>query len=104
MKNFEVKYNELACYKELAYIDIAGTRYTKDQLSFESNELLSIMAYYDYEDTIEYFDNISQLLGYDTVLQGILDLNKLGAGIASASVYRKLVMNSFKKKHKGLMR
>ena len=104
MKNFEAKYKDMGNYKKLESFKIDSNLYTPDQLSFESVELLTAMAYYDYEMSIEYFDSLSQILGYETVIQAILDLQSLGAIIATAKIYRQLVIKSSKNKYKGMMR
>ena len=104
MKNFEANYKDMGNYKKLESFKIYSNIYTPDQLSFESVELLTTMAYYDYEMSIEYFDNLSQILGYETVIQAILDLQSLGAIIATAEIYRQLVIKSCKNKYKGMMR
>lgn len=103
-KNFEVKYNKKESYNELEYIKINDKLYYEVSLSADAVALLTSMSYYRYECTLAYFDNLAQLLTYDVVLQGILDLSELGARIANSEIYRGLVMNSFKNKYKGMMR
>jgi hypothetical protein len=104
MKNFKINYNYTGFNNELVSIRIGGNLYTLDDLSFEAKELLTAMTYEDYQLSIEYFDSIAQMIGYDNTLQGIQDLMALGANIATASIYRELVMNSYKNKYKGLWR
>jgi hypothetical protein len=104
MRNFKINYNYTGFNNELVSIRIDGNLYTLDDLSFEAKELLTAMTYEDYQLSIEYFDSIAQMIGYDNTLQGIQDLMALGANIATASIYRELVMNSYKNKYKGLWR
>ena len=104
MRNFKINYNYTGFNNELVSIRIDGNLYTLDDLSFEAKELLTAMTYEDYQLSIEYFDSIAHMIGYDNTLQGIQDLMALGANIATASIYRELVMNSYKNKYKGLWR
>lgn len=104
MKNFEVKYVKHSTHYEFDFIQINNKKYYKEDLSTESVDMLTLMAYTDYKATTEYFEGLVRILGYDLILDGILELSKLGANIAPAKVYRELVINSFKEKHKGLMR
>lgn len=104
-KNFEVKYlNNTGCFNELEYIEIDGKLYYEISLSSDAVALLTAMSYYRYECTLAYFDNLAQILTYEVVLQGLLELSELGARISTAEIYRGLVMNSYKNKYKGMMR
>jgi len=103
-KSFEIKYEYTGYNNELKGLVVRGQLYTLDQLSFETKELLTAMTYEDYQLTEEYFIGIAQMIGFETTLQGIKDLAELGVTIASASIYRKLVIESSKAKYKGLWR
>ena len=103
-KNFKINYEYTGYNNELKSIVINGTEYGLDQLSNESKELLTAMTYEDYQCNIKYFEGIAQMIGYETTLQGILDLNELGAQVATSGIYRTLVMNSYKNKYKGMWR
>ena len=104
MKKFEIKYEYTGYNNELKGLEVEGKLYTIEDLTFETKELLTAMTYEDYNDSFEYFDNIAQMIGYETTLQAILDLAELGVNIATAGIYRKLVMNSYKNKYKGMWR
>ena len=104
MKKFEINYDYTGYNNELKSITIDGIEYGLPLLSSEAKELLTAMTYEDYQCTVEYFDNIAQMIGYDKTLKGILDLNEMGAQVATAAIYRMLVMNSFKNKYKGMWR
>ena len=104
MKNLKLSVVKMEGYNVVDYIKIDNVIYKSNMLSDETLALVTAMTYDEYECTIEYFDSISQMLGYDTVLEGIQELMYKGAKIATAEIYRKLVMDSFKMKHKGLMR
>ena len=104
MRNFKIIYNPTEFGNELASVRIDGMLYRSDDLSFEAKELLTVMTYEDYQLSIEYFDNIAQMIGYDNTLKGIQDLTALGANISTDSINRKLIMNSYKDKYKGLWR
>lgn len=104
MKNFEIKYEYNGYNNELKGIMIDNKMYRNNELSFEARELLTVMSYSDYKCSKKYFDDIAKMIGYDTTLQAILDLQELGAHIVTAEIYRQLVMNSFKNKYKGMMR
>jgi hypothetical protein len=62
------------------------------------------MTYEDYQCSLEYFESIAQMIGYDTTLKAIRDLNEMGVQIASGNIYRMLVINSAKNKYKGMWR
>ena len=104
MKNFSIVIEKMDNYNVVNYLTIDNVIYKSNVLTNSELELLTIMSYEDYECTIEYFNNIAQIIGYDNTLEAILSLMDKGANIATAEIYRKLVMNSFKLKHKGLMR
>lgn len=104
MKQFKINYEYTGFNNELQGIEVEGKVYTLEQLSESTKELLTAMTYEDYQNNIEYFEGIAQMIGYETTLQGILDLNEIGVQIASAAIYRKLVMNSYKNKYKGMWR
>ena len=104
MKKFEINYDYTGYNNELKSITIDGIEYGLPLLSSEAKELLTAMTYEDYQCTVEYFDNIAQMIGYETTLQGILDLNEMGVQVATAGIYRMLVMNSYKNKYKGMWR
>ena len=104
MKKFEIKYDYTGYENELKGIQVEDKFYGLDQLSFEAKELLSVMTYEDYECTTEYFMGIAQMIGFETTLQGILDLAELEVSIANAKIYRRLVIESSKVKYKGLWR
>jgi hypothetical protein len=103
-KSFEIKYEYTGYNNELKGLEVEGKLYTLEDLTFETKELLTVMTYADYQLTEEYFMGIAQMIGYETTLQAILDLAELGVTIASASIYRKLVIESSKAKYKGLWR
>ena len=103
-KSFEIKYEYTGYNNELKGLEVEGKLYTLEDLTFETKELLTVMTYADYQLTEEYFIGIAQMIGYETTLQAILDLAELGVTIASASIYRKLVIESSKAKYKGLWR
>ena len=104
MKKFEINYDYTGYNNELKSITIDGVEYGLPLLSSEAKELLTAMTYEDYRCTVEYFEGIAQMIGYETTLQGILDLNEMGAQVATAGIYRTLVMNSYKNKYKGMWR
>lgn len=104
MKNYKINYEYTGYNNELKSITIDGIEYGLDKLTFEAKELLTVMTYEDYECSIEYFEGIAQMIGYEITLQGIKDLNEMGAQVATGAIYRMLVMNSFKNKYKGMWR
>ena len=104
MKNFSISIVKMDGYNVVDYIKINNVIYKSNLLSDATLALVTAMTYEDYECTIEYFDSISQMIGYETVLEGIQELMSKKANIATTEIYRQLVMNSFKEKHKGLMR
>ena len=103
-KSFEIKYEYTGYNTELKGLEVEGKLYTLEDLTFETKELLTVMTYADYQLTEEYFMGIAQMIGFETTIQGIIDLAELGVTIASASIYRKLVIESSKAKYKGLWR
>ena len=104
MKNFSIAIEKMDNYNVVNFITINNVIYKSNLLSNAELELLTIMTYEDYECTTEYFNNIAQIIGYDNTLEAIQSLMEKGARIATTEIYRQLVMNSFKNKHKGLMR
>lgn len=103
-KNFEIKYEYTGYNNELTGLEVRGKLYTLEELSQPVKDLLTAMTYEDYQVSTEYFESISQMIGYETTLQAIIDLAELGVTIANAEIYRDLVMNSFKNKYKGMWR
>ena len=103
--NFKINFDNNNFGHELRSLTINDRQYELNELSHEAKELLTIMSYgQQNKNDVEYYDKIANILGYDTTLQGILDLMELGANVATSETYRQLVMNSFKNKYKGLMR
>ena len=103
-KNYQINYEYTGYNNELKSITIGNIEYGLPLLSFEVKELLTAMTYEDYNCSLEYFENIAQMIGYDVTLKAIRDLNELGAQVATSSIYRSLVMNSYKNKYKGMWR
>lgn len=103
-KNYQINYEYTGYSNELKSITIGNIEYGLPLLSFEVKELLTVMTYEDYQDTIEYFTGIAQMIGYDVTTQAIKDLEELGVQIASKSIYRKLVIDGAKAKYKGMWR
>lgn len=104
MKQFKINYEYTGFNNELESLEVCGKLYTLDQLTECTKDLLTAMTYDDYQDTIEYFTGIAQMIGYDVTTQAIKDLEKLGVQIASKSIYRKLVIDGAKAKYKGMWR
>ena len=50
------------------------------------------------------FENLATMLGYETVLEGVKDLEEQGVKIMPDHYYRRLVIDKNKNKYKGLMR
>ena len=104
MKQFKINYEYTGFNNELESLEVWDKLYTLDQLTECTKDLLTAMTYDDYQDTIEYFTGIAQMIGYDVTTQAIKDLEELGVQIASKSIYRRLVMDGAKAKYKGMWR
>ena len=104
MKQFKINYEYTGYANEFKSLIVDGKEFIGAELSDESIDLLTAMSYEDYSEKFEYIDSIAKMIGYETTLQAILDLAELGVNITSASNYRRLVINSYKNKYKGLWR
>lgn len=104
MKNFELKVRRNEEHNELIYIRINRDIYTKPMLSFAEVSLLETLSYDDFKCNYKYFDSLSTILGYNIIVTALKSLKEKGANIISDEDYRKLVMESYKNKYKGLMR
>lgn len=106
LKRFEIgmKYNET--HNELIYVNVNDKTYTPETLSEDVVALLTALSYVDESDkcNIETYENLSLILGYETVINGLNKLHELGKDYIPYYQLRKLIMDMYKNKHKGLMR
>lgn len=93
-------YNKLICLKSNN-----KTINVKD-MSESTKELLTALTYVNDRDRMQFktFENLSTTLGYETVLEGVKELEKQGVKIIPDHYYRRLVIDKNKNKYKGLMR
>lgn len=105
MKDFAIGYKKYDCYNEIKYLMIDGKHYLPEDMSNELLDLLTAISYDEsHEDSLEFYDNIAQMIGYDSVIKGIQELKELGHQVLPDFQIRKLIMNKNKNKYKGLMR
>jgi len=102
--NLKIAVVDMDVYKVVDYIVIGNVIYKSNQLSNSELSLTTAMIYEPFKCSVEYYDAIAHMIGYDHVLAAIQSLMDKGANIATDEIYRQLVMNNFKIKHKGLMR
>lgn len=93
-------YNKLICLKSNN-----KTINVKD-MSESTKELLTALTYVNDRDRMQFktFENLSTTLGYETILEGVKELEKQGVKIIPDHYYRRLVIDKNKNKYKGLMR
>lgn len=107
MKRFEigVKFNEN--YNELIYVNINDKTYTKEMLNEDVVTLLTALSYVDKGDyhKLETYDNLAQyILNYETVAIALNKIHELGYDLIPYRHLRKMIMDMYKSKYKGLMR
>lgn len=76
MSNLFIKYKEMDCYNKVKYIKVDNIIYHIDSLSSEAQDVILALSYIDYYDP-ESVNNISQMLGQETLLQGMKELENI---------------------------
>lgn len=106
LKRFEIGMKNNGNYNELIYVNVDEKTYTPETLSEDVVTLLTALSYVDECDkcNIETYENLSLMLGYETVINGLNKLHELGKDYIPYYKLRKLIMDMYKNKHKGLMR
>ena len=103
LKRFEIGMKNNGNYNELIYVNVDENTYTPETLSEDVVTLLTALSYVD-KCNIETYENLSLMLGYETVINGLNKLHELGKDYIPYYQLRKLIMDMYKNKHKGLMR
>jgi hypothetical protein len=107
VKRFELGFKYNKCFNELVYMTIGDTTYTKETLSDDTIRLLTALSYVDENEMYltETYENLATcILGFDTVINGLEEIHKLGFDLIPQHKFRKLVIDMYKIKYKGLMR
>lgn len=107
MRRFEIGVKNHEEYNELIYLNINDTTYTTENLSEEIIALATALSYVDEKDyyNIETYDNLAQyILGYETVTLALNKIHELGHDLIPQYQLRKMIMNMYKSKYKGMMR
>lgn len=105
--NVEVGYKYMETHNELIYLNIDGVTYTPSKLSHDVIALLTAISYVDEleQHCFETYQNLSiAVLGYDTVIEALKELQELGFELLTQKEIRQLVINKNKNKYNGLMR
>ena len=104
--NYTLGYKMCEGYNELICLKCNDKTIKVEDMTESTKELLTALTYINDRDRAQFktFENISTMLGYDTILEGIKDLEKQGVKIIPDHYYRRLVIEKNKNKYKGLMR
>ncbi len=106
MKNFEMEFKYTETYNELVYVKIDGKTYLKEDLHEDIVAVLTALSYIDEKEhyMTETFESMTAMIGYDTVVIGLNKLHELGHDFIPHRHLRKMIMDMYKNKYKGMMR
>ena len=107
MRRFEIGVKNNETYNELIYLNINDKTYTKEMLNEDVVTLITALSYVDEKDyyIMETYDNLAQyILGYETVALALNKIHDLGYDLIPYHQLRKMIMNMYKSKYKGMMR
>ena len=106
MKRFELGFKNHETHNELIYMNIGENTYTPDMLTDDTVALLTALSYVDENDmyVLETYENLSAMIGYETVINGLNKLHELGHDLIPYYQLRRMIMNMYKSKYKGMMR
>ena len=106
MRRFEIGVKNNGCYNELIYLNINEKTYTKETLNDEVIALVTALSYVDENDlyNVETYHNLSSILGTENVVAALNKIHELGYDLIPHYQLRRMIMDTYKSKYKGLMR
>ena len=101
--NMDINFVELEGYNEVKSVTINEKFYYANDLSNDTVELLTVLTYG--QCTNESIETIcKEILGYETVLNAINEIEELGYKMVDDKTKRKLIIDKNKIKYEGMMR
>jgi hypothetical protein len=106
MRRFEIGVKNNGCYNELIYLNINEKTYTKETLNDEVIALVTALSYVSENDlyNVETYYNLSSVLGTENVTTALNKIHELGYDLIPHYQLRRMIMDMYKNKYKGLMR
>ena len=104
--NYTLGYKMCEGYNELICLKCNNKTISVKDMSESTIEVLTALTYINDNDRMQFktFENLATMLGYETILEGVKDLEEQGVKIMPDHYYRRLVIDKNKNKYKGLMR